>query len=49
MKRPKAKNEFWRLMARAEIAIQRKLGVEFARHEEAVRKILIEMRVSRKP
>ena len=42
-------SDFWKRVAKAELALQRKLGMEFTRHEEAIRKILIEMRASRKP
>lgn len=44
----KAKSDFWKQMAKAELALQRKLGMEFERHEEAIRKILLEIRASRK-
>jgi hypothetical protein len=43
----KRKGAFWRTIAKAEVALQRELGMEFERHEQAMRKILIKMRAER--
>ena len=45
-KNQKQQSSFWKAVAKAEVSLQNKIAREFARHEEVIRNLLIEVRVS---